>query len=513
MAQKIIECVPNFSEGRRKSVIEAIIAAIRDVDGVILLDQSSDTDHNRCVITFVGNPEAVEEAAFRGIAKAAELIDMAKHKGEHPRMGAADVVPFVPISGVNMEECVQIARRLGKRVGKELSIPVYLYEEAATREERRNLENIRRGEYEGIKESIGKDPERRPDFGPARLGKAGAVAIGARAPLIAYNVYLDSSDVEIAKKIAKAVRHSSGGLRYLKGAGFLVDGKAQVSMNLTDFHKTPVARAVELIRREARRYGTHITKSELIGLIPQEALEDAAAWYLQLKDFDRLQVLERRMQTKAKKQKQLSAGSAFLDALASAEPTPGGGSAAAYAGAMAAALVAMVARLTLGKKKYAQVETQMAQLAKKADALRAALVEAAAKDAAAFEGVIAAMKLPKEKEKDKTAREKAITLATLEAARQPLEVGRMAIDCLELAVQAAELGNPNAISDAGTAAALAEASLQGAGLNVRINLHSLGKNKEGAKFLKELRALKKKAVKLEAQVRHEIEVRGGFAIE
>jgi glutamate formiminotransferase/formiminotetrahydrofolate cyclodeaminase len=513
MAQQIIECVPNFSEGHRKSVVDAIVNAIQSVDGVALLDRSSDPDHNRSVITFVGDGKTVAEAAFRGIAKAAELIDMTKHKGEHPRMGAADVVPFVPISGASMQDCVQIARSLGKRVGAELGLPVYLYEEAATRPERHNLEDVRRGEYEGIREAITTDAARKPDFGPSLLGKAGAIAIGARAPLIAYNVYLDSEDVEIAKKIAKAVRHSSGGLRFVKGAGFLVDGKAQVSMNLTDFRKTPVARVMGLVRREARRYGTHIGRSELIGLVPQEALEDAAAWYLQLKDFDRQQVLERRMQTAIKAEAAQTSDASFLEALASADPTPGGGSAAAQAGAMAAALVAMVARLTVGKKKYAAVEEQMAVLIDKADSLRVEFTNSVKKDAAAFEAVMAALKLPKETKRQLATRARTLHAATLEAARQPLAVARLAIACLELARQAAELGNTNAISDAGTAAALARASLQGAGLNVRINLHSLEANKQGVQLLKELRTLEKQATKLETAISKQVHVRGGFEIK
>ena len=292
MTQQIVECIPNFSEGRRPEILQAIVSAIQSIDSVTLLDQSSDADHNRSVITFVGSPESVEAAAFAGIAKAAELIDMTKHSGEHPRMGATDVVPFVPISGVDMQDCVNIAHRLGKRVSEELGIPVYLYEEAATREERRNLENVRRGEYEGIRDSIATDPARQPDFGPAKLGKAGAVAIGARQPLIAYNVYLNTGDVKIAKAIAKKVRTSSGGLPFVKGAGFLVDGKAQVSMNLTNFRGTPVAKVVDLIREEAVRQGTSIAKSELIGLINLDAVLESFAHFIQLKDMGRDRILD-----------------------------------------------------------------------------------------------------------------------------------------------------------------------------------------------------------------------------
>lgn len=293
--RRIVECVPNFSEGRRKEVIGQIAEAIAIVPDVHVLDVQSDADHNRTVVTFVGEPEAVEEAAFRGIGKAADLIDMNLHRGEHPRMGAADVVPFVPIKSVTMEDCVAIARRVGERVGRELDIPVYLYEEAATRPERQNLADVRRGEYEGIKAEIETNPERAPDFGPQHLGKAGATAIGARPPLIAFNVYLGTGDVEVAKAIARAVRHSSGGLRYVKALGLLVKGRAQVSMNLTDYRQTPVHRVVEMIRREADRYGVAVIESELIGLIPNEALVEAAKFYLQLDGLSSDQILENRL--------------------------------------------------------------------------------------------------------------------------------------------------------------------------------------------------------------------------
>ena len=512
MAQQLVECIPNFSEGRRPEVVDAIVAAIQAVKGVILLDRSSDPDHNRSVVTFVGPPEAVEEAAFQSIAKAGKLIDMTKHKGEHPRMGAADVVPFVPISGVGMQDCVFMARRLGQRVGEELRIPVYLYEEAALTPQRRNLENVRRGEYEGIRDTIASVAERKPDYGPANMGQAGAVAIGARQPLIAYNVYLDTADIQIAKKIAKTVRTSSGGLPAVKAAGFLVDGKAQVSMNLTNFRETPVAHAVDLIRGEAKKLGTSMTKSELIGLIPQEALEGAAVWYLRLEDFDRQQVLERRMESAGGMGGQ-APETGFLDALASATPTPGGGSAAAHAGALAAALVAMVGRLTQGKKKYAEVEGKMAELVQKADGLRASFIRAVELDAAAFNEVMAAFKLPKETEAEKESRRVAVAEATLEAARQPLEVSRLATECLRLALKAAQWGNVNAISDAGTAAALARACLSGAGLNVRTNVHTLGSSTEGEKMLKELRQLETEASAIEAEIKNQIQARGGFDID
>jgi len=293
----LVECIPNFSEGRRLAVIAALVEAIAKAGTVQVLDVSSDADHNRTVITFVGTPAAVEAAAFAAIDTAARHIDMSVQRGQHPRIGAADVLPFVPIRGVTMAECVAMAQRLGARVGTELNIPVYLYEAAATRPDRERLENIRRGEYEGLRETIGSDPSRLPDFGPAQLGTAGAVVIGARAALIAFNVFLTTDDVAIAKKIAKAVRASDGGLRYVKALGLLVNGRAQVSMNLTNFAKTPIYAAVELIRREAARYGVGIAHTELIGLIPEQALIDAARWYLQLDQFTPDQVFERRLQT------------------------------------------------------------------------------------------------------------------------------------------------------------------------------------------------------------------------
>ena len=323
MPTPIIECIPNFSDARRPEVVAAIRQAIAAVPGVFVLDIHSDNDHNRSVITYAGAPQGVEEAAFRAIAKAAELINLDEQRGAHPRIGASDVVPFVPISGVSMQDCVEMARRVGRRVGEELGIPIYLYEEAATRPERKNLENIRRGQYEGLKAEILTNPERQPDFGPARLGTAGATVIGARHPLIAFNVYLTSEDVDIAKKIAKAVRHSSGGLRFVKGLGLLVDGRAQVSMNLTNFRETPLARVVEFIRREAQRYGVGIHHSELVGLIPQDALVDAAVWYTQMDQFEPEQVLERRLQATLSQEPQQPTHADFLSELAAGTPAPG----------------------------------------------------------------------------------------------------------------------------------------------------------------------------------------------
>ncbi len=512
MSTPIVECIANFSDARRPQVIEAIMQAITSVAGVTLLDRHSDLDHNRTVLTFVGSPEGIEEAAFRAIAKAAELINLDEHTGEHPRIGASDVVPFVPIKGISMAECVLIARRLGKRVGDELGIPVYLYEQAATRPERVNLENIRRGQYEALKEEMGVNPDRQPDFGPARVGPAGATVIGARQPLVAFNVYLATDDVGIAKKIAKAVRHSSGGLRYVKALGLLVEGRAQVSMNLTNYRSTPVARVVETIRREAARYGVAVHHSELVGLIPQEALIDAARWYTQLDQFEPEQVLEYRLAA-AQQEASPSASEDFLDALAEGTPAPGGGSAAAYSGAAGAALAAMVARLTLGKKKYAAVEAQMYALLERAEALRAQLKAAIQRDAEAFEAVMTAMKLPRDTDEEAAIRQHTIDEATLTAAQVPLETARMAVEVMELAAQAATLGNVNAISDGATGAALGRAALTGASYNVRINIAGLSDPAQGAGLLGELRPLEERASAAEQKIRAAMAERAGITLE
>jgi glutamate formiminotransferase/formiminotetrahydrofolate cyclodeaminase len=508
MSSPLVECIPNFSEARRPEVVEAIVAAIAAA-GVTVLDRHSDNDHNRTVVTYVGTPAAAEEAAFQGIRKAAELINLDGHTGSHPRIGATDVVPFVPLSGVSMEDCVAMARRLGERVGRELNIPVYLYEEAATQPERANLENIRRGQYEGLKAEIETRPERKPDFGPARLGLAGATVIGARHPLIAYNVYLDTGDVSIAKAVAKTVRQSSGGLPCVKALGMLVEGMAQVSMNLTNFRLTPVYRVVETIRREATRYGVGIHHSELVGLIPLEALTDAAARYLQLDGFKSEQILETRLFTP---QRADSRPANFLDDLAAATPTPGGGSAAAHAGAMGAALVTMVARLTVGKKKYAAVEAQMNEILNQAERLRRDLTAAVDEDSVAFEGVLAAFKLPKDTPEQEKVRTQAIEQTTLIAAQVPFTVAQKSVSVMALAERAVALGNLNAISDGASAAAMAHAALTSAVYNVRINLAGLADKAAGDALLSQLHALEGKAAKLERNVHKSIQERGGFSL-
>jgi glutamate formiminotransferase/formiminotetrahydrofolate cyclodeaminase len=524
----LIECIPNFSEARRPEVVEQILEAIRSVAEVALLDHSSDLDHNRTVVTFAGTPEGVEEAAFRAIRKAAELIDLDQHTGAHPRIGATDVCPFVPLSGASTEECAALSKRLGARVGGELGIPVYLYEASATRPERVNLENIRKGQYEGLKSEIESDPARLPDFGPAKLGKAGATVIGARNPLIAFNVYLTTAEVEIAKKIARAIRHSSGGYRYVKASGFLVDGRAQVSMNLTNFHETPIARVVEAIRREATRYGVAIHHSELVGLIPQQALTQAAVWYTQLDAFTPEQVLETKLFSTPLRPSSAPAplgrppsapaplpegegGTDFLGELAAPTPTPGGGSAAAYAAAMGAGLVAMVAGVTVGKKKYAAVEAEMHAIRHQAEQLRAELTQSVDDDAAAFEAVMGAFRLPKDGPAHEKARTAAIELAVLNAARVPLDVATRALRVMELAARCAEVANLNAISDAASAGTLAHAALTAAGYNVRVNAHALAHKETGAPLVFQLGALEERAAMIRDTIKRLIDERGGLA--
>ncbi len=515
MTNQLVECIPNFSEARRPEVVVQILDSIKSVDGVHILDHHSDLDHNRTVVTYIGNPKAVEEAAFQAIKTASILINLEKHQGEHPRMGATDVVPFVPISDVSMQECIEMARRLGKKVGEELNIPVFLYEDAAVIPEKQNLEKIRFGQYEALKKEIGTSPVRTPDFGPSKVGTAGATVIGARQPLIAFNIYLTTNDVAIAQKIARVVRNSSGGLRYVKGMGVLVDGLAQVSMNLTNFKKTSISRVVEFVRREAQRYGVGIHHSELVGLIPQEALIDSAVWYTQLDGFNPEQILEQRLfkDSKPASTDSVDSSQSFLDQLASATPTPGGGSAAAFTASAGAALVAMVARLTTGKKKYEDVQDQMWALIEKAESLRAKLSEAVIKDSQAFDVVMASFKLPKNTVEEQENRIQAIQEATIGASEVPLEAAKMALEVMESGLEAATYGNTNAISDAVSAMYLAKAGLQSASLNVQINAININDQQVVKKLLLEVNEIKEKANLLESRIQKVLIERGGFPEE
>ena len=485
---KLIECVPNFSEGRRPDVVDAIRAAIGAVESVHILDVSSDASHNRSVITFVVTVDHAVQAAFAGIEKARELIDLTTHQGEHPRVGATDVVPFIPLEGATMDDCIALARRLGERVGNELEIPVYLYDRAATRPDRENLADVRRGEFEGLRSDLGTNPARDPDFGPARVHPtAGAVVIGARPFLVAYNVYLGpASNLPVAKEVAKAVRGSSGGLKNVKGLGLDVDGQAQVSMNLVDIERTPLYRAYDMVKMEAAAHGVAPTWSEVVGLVPERALFETAARHIQLRNFTPEMVLERKVRAAIAGGVSLSG---FVSSVASSTPTPGGGSVAAHAGALAAALAQMVAGLTVGKKKYAAVDAEMKQIGLEAADLGntlAALVEA---DARAYSAVSDAYKLPKDPDDVAVRRSEAIRNALVGAAEVPLETARACARVAELSAVVAVKGNANAVSDAGVAALLAEAACRGAAYNVRINVAAMEDKTRGAPLVAEVMQL------------------------
>lgn len=470
---RIVECVPNFSEGRRPEVLDAIVGAIAEVEGIRVLGKEMDADHNRAVVTFVGEPEQVKMAAFAGCAKAAELIDLNQHEGQHPRIGANDVIPFIPISGVSIEECIELVRELGQEIAEKLGIPIYLYEKSATRPERENLAVVRAGQFEGLRNVIETDPARRPDFGEAKIHPtAGATAIGVRDFLIAYNVYLGTNNLEIAKKIAKRIRFRDGGFRFVKANGFAIRerGCVQVSMNLTNYKGTPMHDAFEYVKREAARYGISVTDSEIVGLVPLEAMLNTAEYYLQLDNFSHEQVLENKLWGGGSAE---SVPTMFIDEVASKSPAPGGGSVAALAGALAAALGSMVCRLTVGRKKYADVSEELAEALRQTERFRSKLTSAIEADARAFDAVMVAMKLPKETPEEIEHREKAMQDAYRGATEVPLSVMEEVRSLLGYLKPIAAKGNINSASDVGVGALMARAACEGANLNVEINLSSI----------------------------------------
>jgi len=551
---KLVECVPNFSEGRNRVTIDAIVAEISDTPGAMLLDVDPGAATNRTVVTFIGPPEAVEDAAFRAIRKAAQLIDMSRHRGEHPRMGATDVCPFVPVEGATMQDCAEIARSLGRRVGEELGIAVFLYGEAASRPERRSLANIRQGEYEALPAKL-ENPAFRPDFGPAEFNpKAGATVIGARPFLVAYNVNLNTKDRRLANRIAEELRETGkakrdehgkivkdaqgntvripGRFEECRGVGWYIEeyGRAQISFNLTDYTVTPVHAVFDACCEEAAKLGVRVTGSELVGLIPRQALLDAGDHYLALQGqttgvpekeriraavlslglaelgaFDPLQkVIEYRYRGAAKGLRTLPLDQ-LADELSADSPAPGGGSAAALCGTLAAALCSMVAALTWGKKGMESERPTMKEIGEKAQALKDWFLEAVDRDSQAFTAVMAATRLPKASEAERVARERAVEEANLAAALVPLEVLEASVEALELALRAGRRGNPNSVSDAGVAGACALASAEGAGLNVRINLPSLADRGAAAALLARHDELLARARLLASQVREAVE--------
>ncbi len=502
--KRLIECVPNFSEGRDAAKVDAIVAVMSGVTGVYVLDREMDADHNRCVITLAGEPDAVAEAALLGVGKAQELIDLTTHTGAHPRVGATDVVPFIPVEGVTIEDCVALARRVGKEIWSRYRIPVYFYEAAATRPDRINLENIRRGQFEGLREEVKRNHDRQPDVGEPKLHPtAGTTVVGARKFLIAYNVNLNTSDVGIANKIAKAIRHSSGGLRYVKSMGVELKARnlAQVSINLTDYEQTPMHRVYEMVKREAQRYGAVPVGSEIVGLVPKKALEMAADYFLQLENFSPAQVLENRLAAALSGAPLEPAGKGgrfatlvrpFLNAVAEPTATPGGGSVSALAAALAASLGQMVAGLSRKKKAHAaHIEPLSAAL----EALRRTaeeMAQAIDHDAAAYDAVLVAFRLPQGDAEEARQRETAVQEAMRGAAVVPLEVAEGAVTLYERLGQLETISAASMKSDLKVARLMAAAGARGAMDNVEINLDSLSDAAYVAQLRGKLAALRKR---------------------
>ena len=501
---KLIECVPNFSEGRRQDVIRSIADSIRSTPGVTLLDVESNQDHNRSVISFVGEPGPVKDAAMAAASKAVELIDLNKHKGEHPRMGAVDVVPFIPLSGSTMEDCIALARDFGRDLGAKLHIPIFLYEEAATVPERRNLADVRAGEFEGLKEKIGTDPSRKPDYGPEMIHPtAGATAVGAREVLIAYNVDLGTTDLGIAKRIAHELRSKDGGLAFVKALGFELKQRrlVQVSMNMTDYHQSQLFKAYELVKLFADRYGVPVVGSEIVGLTPMDALVDSAEFYLRLENFNREQILEKRLFAPSPSGLTDMSLTAFSDEVASRKATPGGGSVAAYMGALAAGLLSMVGRITLGKKEVPKGAEQLQHAVMAGEQLRSKFLRLVVDDADSFNLVMKAFKIPKE---DAENRRRAIQEATMKAAEVPLATLDNSVQTLRLAAEVAEYGSANALSDVSTSRAAARAAGEGAASNVLVNLNALDDQVYIEKTRRRLADLEKEASHLDDQIRKTI---------
>ncbi len=520
--RKIIECVPNFSEGRDLAVIEKITNEIKKVPGAQLLDVDPGKDTNRTVVTIAGEPEAVSEAAFQAIKKAAQLIDMSKHSGAHARMGATDVCPFVPVAGMTMEECVEIAKKLAKRVAEEVKIPIYLYEEAAATEERRSLAYIREGEYEALPEKL-KQEKYKPDFGEAVFNaKSGATVIGARQFLIAYNINLNTRDVKIAKKIANRVREKGykaknketgkmeqkpGALKAVRGVGWYIDEykMAQLSFNLLNYNITPVYRVFEEAERFAQEFGVRVTGSELVGLMPLDAMTQCGRHFLKkqggttgvsegeliriaiqtlgLEEISEFDVEHKIIEYKLRQKGRLASMNVyeFADELASDSPAPGGGSVAALNGTLSAGLSAMVGNLTYGKKKYKSVKQDMIETSEKGQALKDFFTEAIDKDTDAFNKIMDAFSLPKSSDEEVAARNKAIMDATIEATMIPFSVLEKSKEAVQLALVVAEKGNQNSLSDSGVAGLTAAAAAEGALYNVMINLEGI----EDETFIKE----------------------------
>ncbi len=511
---KIVECVPNFSEGRRKEVIDALAEAIRSVEGVRLLDIEFDPDHNRSVFTFIGEPQKVKEAALKAADVAVKRIDLTKHEGAHPRMGAVDVVPFIPLHGTTIGECIELSKQFAEEFSSKHNVPVYLYAKSATRPDRVDLPNIREGEFEGLRELIGTDPEKDPDYGPKKIHPtAGATATGARNFLIAFNMNLNTTNVEVAKACANAVRNTTGGFVYVQGIGLDLPekGMVQVSCNLTHPKRTKIHQVLEVVRMEAKRFGATVVETEIVGMVPLFSLLDALKYYLQPEKLDESMILDLYYlggaeDPTAKTFTEMSLIE-FGNQVRRARATPGGGSVAAAMGSLGAALVCMVTGLSLSGRKFAAIKEEMLKHRHACENDRGILMGLVEKDSEAFDQVMSIFKLPEETEVQKREREKKLEAATIHAAEVPLATMRHSLNAMEHAKIAAEKGNINAITDAGVAAHALMAAIEGAALNVRINLGNIKDKKFVDKTQAEVDRIISEGSKLKSEILEIVEAR------
>jgi glutamate formiminotransferase/formiminotetrahydrofolate cyclodeaminase len=511
---KIIECVPNFSEGRRKEVIDALAEAIRSVEGVRLLDFEFDADHNRSVFTFIGEPQKVKEAALKAADVAVEKIDLTKHEGAHPRMGAIDVVPFIPLHGTTIGECIELSKQFAEEFSAKHEVPVFLYSSSATRPERADLPNIREGEFEVLSEKIGTDPAKEPDYGPHKIHPtAGATATGARNFLIAFNMNLNTTNVEVAKACANAVRNTTGGFVYVQGIGLDLPekGMVQVSCNLIHPKRTKIHQVLEVVRMEARRFGATVVETEIVGMVPLFSLIDALRYYLQPEKLDQSMILDLYYLGGAQDPTERTFTELsmieFGNQVRRARATPGGGSVAAALGSFGAALVCMVTGLSLSGRRFAAIKDEMLEVRHAVENDRGVLMGLVETDSAAFDDVMATFKLPEETEKEKKEKETATEEATKQAAEVPLKTMLHSLEAMKGAKPAAEKGNINSITDAGVAALALMAAIEGAALNVRINLENIADKKFVARMESEVERITNEGLTLKEEVMALVESR------
>jgi glutamate formiminotransferase/formiminotetrahydrofolate cyclodeaminase len=511
---KVVECVPNFSEGRDKKVIDSLSEAIKSVEGVRLLDVEFDADHNRSVFTFIGEPQLVKKAALKAAELAVEKIDLTKHEGAHPRMGAVDVVPFIPLHGTTIGECIELSKQFAEEFSKKCNVPIFLYSKSATRPDRVDLPNIREGEFEALREEIGKNPEKEPDYGPNKIHPtAGATAAGARNFLIAINFNLSTTNLEVAKVCADAVRATTGGFVNVQGIGLDLPAKncVQVSLNLTHPKRTKIHQVLEVVRNEARRFGASVIETEIVGMVPLFALLDAVRYYIQPEKLDESMILDLYYlgggSDPTKKSFTEMSMIEFGNQVRRARATPGGGSVAAALGSYGAGLICMVTGLSISGRKFAGIKEEMVKHRHACENDRGILMDNIEKDSEAFDVVMAAMRAPAETAADKKKQEATLEKATIEAAKIPLSTMQHSFNALTHARVAAEKGNINAITDAGVAAHALMASIEGAALNVRINLGNIADKTFTNKTAKEVEKLLTDGAKLKAEVLEIVETR------